>query len=76
MTFVYRIIPITTTCPITIATSVDCLIYDLTGEIFQQSDLLQNPVVGVMIGILTTVLVQSSSTSSSIIVSMVSANCK
>lgn len=45
-----------------------------TGEIFQQSDLLQNPVVGVMIGILTTVLVQSSSTSSSIIVSMVSAN--
>lgn len=47
-----------------------------SGEIFQQSDLLQNPVVGVMIGILTTVLVQSSSTSSSIIVSMVSANCK
>lgn len=45
-----------------------------TGQIFQQSDLLQNPVVGVMIGILTTVLVQSSSTSSSIIVSMVSAN--
>jgi sodium-dependent phosphate cotransporter len=48
----------------------------IPGEIFQQSDLLQNPVVGVMIGILTTVLVQSSSTSSSIIVSMVSANCK
>ncbi|CAG7816317.1 unnamed protein product [Allacma fusca] len=44
-----------------------------TGEIFRQSDILQNPVVGVMIGILTTVLVQSSSTSTSIIVSMVSA---
>lgn len=43
-----------------------------TGEIFQQSDILQNPIVGVMIGILTTVLVQSSSTSTSIIVSMVS----
>ena len=41
-----------------------------TCDIFQQSDLLRNPVVGVMIGILTTVLVQSSSTSSSIIVSM------
>ena len=47
-----------------------------TGEIFRQSDILQNPVVGVMIGILTTVLVQSSSTSTSIIVSMVSAGCK
>jgi len=47
-----------------------------TGKIFQQSDLIQNPVVGVMVGILTTVLVQSSSTSTSIIVSMVSADCK
>jgi len=45
-----------------------------TGEIFQKSDLLQNPVVGVMIGIVTTVLVQSSSTSTSIVVSMVSAD--
>ncbi|XP_035715121.1 sodium-dependent phosphate transport protein 2A isoform X2 [Folsomia candida] len=43
------------------------------GEIFQQSEILQNPVVGVMIGILTTVLVQSSSTSTSIIVGMVAA---
>ncbi|CAG7733910.1 unnamed protein product [Allacma fusca] len=43
------------------------------GEIFRKSDILQNPVVGVMIGILTTVLVQSSSTSTSIIVGMVSA---
>jgi sodium-dependent phosphate cotransporter len=46
------------------------------GEIFKQSDILQNPVVGVMIGILTTVLVQSSSTSTSIIVGMVAAKCK
>ncbi|KZS18083.1 putative Sodium-dependent phosphate transporter [Daphnia magna] len=44
------------------------------GTIFQQSRLIQNPVVGLMIGILVTVLVQSSSTSSSIIVSMVGAN--
>jgi hypothetical protein len=34
---------------------------------------MQNPVVGIMIGILVTVLVQSSSTSTSIIVSMVGA---
>ena len=47
-----------------------------TGEIFRQSDIIKNPVVGVMIGILTTVLVQSSSTSTSIIVSMVSAKCE
>ncbi|CAG0897456.1 unnamed protein product [Darwinula stevensoni] len=40
------------------------------GEIFKQ-DVLQNPVVGVVIGILATVLVQSSSTSTSIVVSMV-----
>lgn len=46
------------------------------GEIFRQSSILQNPVVGLMIGILTTVLVQSSSTSSSIIVGMVAAGCK
>ncbi|CAL4161707.1 unnamed protein product, partial [Meganyctiphanes norvegica] len=38
------------------------------------NDLIQNPIVGLMIGILLTVLVQSSSTSSSIIVSMVSSN--
>lgn len=47
-----------------------------TGKIFRQSDILKNPVVGVMVGILTTVLVQSSSTSTSIIVSMVAAECK
>ncbi|CAG0881125.1 unnamed protein product [Cyprideis torosa] len=44
-----------------------------TGDIFASSDLLSNPVVGVIIGILSTVLVQSSSTSTSIIVSLVTA---
>ena len=38
-----------------------------------KTELLQNPVVGVMIGVLVTVLVQSSSTSTSIIIGMVSA---
>jgi len=43
------------------------------GALFSDSDLLKNPVVGVMIGVLVTVLVQSSSTSTSIIVGLVSA---
>ncbi|XP_065584019.1 sodium-dependent phosphate transport protein 2A-like, partial [Artemia franciscana] len=43
------------------------------GSIFSSESLLGNPVVGVMLGILTTVLVQSSSTSTSIVVSMVAA---
>ncbi|XP_046577052.1 sodium-dependent phosphate transport protein 2A-like [Haliotis rubra] len=43
----------------------------LTGSVFSNSSLLQNPVTGLMIGILATVLVQSSSTSTSIVVSMV-----
>ncbi|KAG0714953.1 Sodium-dependent phosphate transport protein 2A [Chionoecetes opilio] len=44
-----------------------------TGDIMN-NQYIQNPVVGLMIGILVTVLVQSSSTSTSIIVSMVSAD--
>ncbi len=40
---------------------------------FSDSTLLSNPITGVMIGIMVTVLVQSSSTSTSIIVSLVSA---
>ncbi|XP_072032573.1 sodium-dependent phosphate transport protein 2A-like [Amphiura filiformis] len=43
------------------------------GEVFKDSVLLQNPVCGLMIGILATVLVQSSSTSTSIVVSVVGA---
>lgn len=46
------------------------------GEVFSQNDLLNNPVCGLMIGILATVLVQSSSTSTSIVVSIVAAGSK
>ncbi|XP_056394436.1 sodium-dependent phosphate transport protein 2C [Hyla sarda] len=44
----------------------------LTGDIFSDNDVLANPIAGLVIGVLLTILVQSSSTSSSIIVSMVS----
>ena len=43
------------------------------GEAFASNAILTNPVAGLMIGILATVLVQSSSTSTSIIVAMVAA---
>jgi sodium-dependent phosphate cotransporter len=42
------------------------------NRVISQSELLQNPIVGLMIGVLVTVLVQSSSTSTSIVVTMVS----
>ncbi|XP_069486320.1 sodium-dependent phosphate transport protein 2B-like [Ambystoma mexicanum] len=42
------------------------------GDIFKNHSVLSNPVAGLVIGVLVTVMVQSSSTSSSIIVSMVS----
>ena len=44
------------------------------SALFKNSELLNNPVVGVMIGVLVTVLVQSSSTSTTIIVGLVAAN--
>ncbi|XP_055880067.1 sodium-dependent phosphate transport protein 2B-like [Biomphalaria glabrata] len=44
---------------------------EAAGRVFQQSDILTNPITGLMIGVLVTVLVQSSSTSTSIVVSMV-----
>nr|XP_056703369.1 sodium-dependent phosphate transport protein 2A [Euleptes europaea] len=44
----------------------------VAGDIFKDSAILSNPVAGLVVGILVTVLVQSSSTSTSIIVSMVS----
>ncbi|XP_075901508.1 sodium-dependent phosphate transport protein 2B-like [Nelusetta ayraudi] len=44
----------------------------VAGDIFQENAVLANPVAGLVIGVLVTVLVQSSSTSSSIVVSMVS----
>eukprot|EP00092_Neocalanus_flemingeri_P010856 GFUD01011690.1.p1 GENE.GFUD01011690.1~~GFUD01011690.1.p1 ORF type:complete len:564 (-),score=129.59 GFUD01011690.1:150-1841(-) len=43
------------------------------GVFFEKSDLLSNPVVAVMLGVLVTVLVQSSSTSTSILVGLVAA---
>ncbi|XP_062864630.1 solute carrier family 34 member 2a [Trichomycterus rosablanca] len=42
------------------------------GDIFQEDEVLSNPLAGLVIGVLVTLLVQSSSTSSSIVVSMVS----
>jgi len=44
---------------------------NVTGAAFSQSKLLQNPIAGLMMGVLATSLVQSSSTSSSIVVTMV-----
>ncbi|XP_065130327.1 sodium-dependent phosphate transport protein 2A [Paramisgurnus dabryanus] len=44
----------------------------VAGDIFQDNAILSNPVAGLMVGILVTVLVQSSSTSTSIVVSLVS----
>ncbi|KAL3873637.1 hypothetical protein ACJMK2_036732 [Sinanodonta woodiana] len=41
------------------------------GKVFQENNMLSNPVAGLMIGVLATVLLQSSSTTTTIIVSMV-----
>ena len=46
------------------------------GEVFTEKSVLSNPVAGVVIGLLATVLVQSSSTSTSIVVAMVSSGSK
>lgn len=46
------------------------------GDIFKDDSVLSNPVAGLVIGVLVTVMVQSSSTSSSIVVSMVSSTRK
>ncbi|XP_028831592.1 solute carrier family 34 member 2a [Denticeps clupeoides] len=43
----------------------------VAGDIFQENEVLSNPLAGLVIGMLVTLLVQSSSTSSSIVVSMV-----
>ncbi|XP_038077506.1 sodium-dependent phosphate transport protein 2A-like [Patiria miniata] len=43
------------------------------GEVLSENELLSNPICALMIGILATVLVQSSSTSTSIVVSIVAA---
>lgn len=46
------------------------------NKFLTESELLLNPIVGLMIGILVTILVQSSSTSTSIVVTMVSSDSK
>uniref|UniRef100_G3WBC0 Sodium-dependent phosphate transport protein 2B n=1 Tax=Sarcophilus harrisii TaxID=9305 RepID=G3WBC0_SARHA len=46
----------------------------MAGKIFHDGSMLNNPVAGLMIGVLVTVLVQSSSTSTSIVVSLVSSS--
>ncbi|XP_013781308.1 sodium-dependent phosphate transport protein 2B-like [Limulus polyphemus] len=43
----------------------------VAGDVLSKNELLSNPVVGLMIGVLVTVLVQSSSTSTSIVITMV-----
>lgn len=43
-------------------------------KVFSQSATLQNPLTGLMIGVIVTLLVQSSSTSSSIVINMVAAD--
>jgi len=54
-----------------LSTSFRLLAGRTAGSIFQNNELLTNPVVGLMIGVMFTVLVQSSSTCTSVIVSMV-----
>ena len=44
------------------------------GDVFAESELFNNPVSGLMVGVLVTVLVQSSSTSTSICITMVGAD--
>ena len=44
------------------------------GQIFRNSEIFNNPIAGVLVGVLVTVLVQSSSTSTSIVITMVAAD--
>ncbi|CAF0731055.1 unnamed protein product [Adineta steineri] len=46
----------------------------ITGQAFTEGAVLSNPIAGLMLGLLATVVVQSSSTSTSIVVSMVSSS--
>lgn len=48
----------------------------ITGKLFTEGAILSNPIAGLMLGLLATVVVQSSSTSTSIVVSMVSSSSK
>ncbi|KAL9139535.1 sodium-dependent phosphate transporter [Amphidinium carterae] len=44
------------------------------GQVFRNNEIFDNPIAGLVLGILATVLVQSSSTSTSIIISMTASN--
>ena len=44
------------------------------GQLFRNSEVFNNPIAGMLVGVLVTVLVQSSSTSTSIIITMVAAD--
>jgi len=44
------------------------------GEVFRNNVIFDNPIAGVLVGVLVTVLVQSSSTSTSIVITMVAAD--
>ena len=46
------------------------------GQVFGDNEIFNNPIAGLMIGVLATVLIQSSSTSTSIVVSMVGSGRK
>lgn len=48
----------------------------MAGQFFSNSSIMSNPLLGLVIGVLVTVFVQSSSTSTSIIVSMVASSCE
>jgi len=44
------------------------------GDVISNSEILSNPIVGLMLGILVTALIQSSSTTTSIIVGLVASD--
>lgn len=48
----------------------------MAGQFFSNSSIMSNPLLGLVIGVLVTVFVQSSSTSTSIVVSMVASSCE
>jgi len=48
----------------------------VAGEIFTSNVFLSNPITGLIIGILVTVVIQSSSTSTSIVIAMVASGSK
>merc|ERR1719322_242341 len=57
-----------------LATASKLLSGKQSGKIFSSNALLQNPIVGVMLGVLATVLIQSSSTTTSIVIGIVGAD--